>query len=949
MQASKRKVLACLMSLVMVFSMTSAAALTAFADQLAAGTLATQSGGNGIVWDEVYGVIGTDSGDYALMMKTVTYEAQYNNIPNYQYRATVTDLARSDGKVTIHSNSARADHQGILKDKLGEEAVADYGMGATWASVSSGYVRVANKSTGKIGLKKVDGTELVPCTYDSLIGVADGDLLAFKLEGDMVNVSFMDPTGASLGSFSFKAASETEEHAAFTMLTDVYIQINMRIDGQFYQAYAKKVGSRYEQATDVTGMYSLGDTTQVVVAKTDGYMYYCAAGKDEVKLGPNEGFDRSWQNGSLISLVRSSDDYEVKYTADGTKITVSDKDVLVWLNKSYVGYWEIGDPIYDEDFQSGFAVYDYSGNEIKRFDSGYTAGLGDWTHFATMTDMVYDDNGELVEGELFIRDSNGNIVKDLGKVVDWESPIAVGTYENGKRVIVGYELAAEGSPTGKAIYYDTDFNVVDSLPNVVNGSNITENSYQLADGTKVLATTTSILDEQTWQYTHTTSVADSAGNPIVLGGKTLAIGTDTGVFVHYNTVKHGNADVWWAKDSSGKFGAVDSAGNTVIDFKYEAAYDAGAPNTDYALVREDGVWKFIKVAGEGAGTTTEIGAVEPEPEPGPDPEPEPEPGPDPDNPGVDYVKADRLKGNIALDTMSAIVDKGNFDKNGTVVLTTAEGYWDALTAAGIAGLAKAPVLMTNDKELSSQTRAQLKKLNPKTIVICGGTAALPTKIEEAAQQAVGAGTQIKRAYGNTATGTAVDIFSKAPGITGGKWADTAFVCTNDGYWDALAAAPISYAKNMPIFLTEGAGDISDETLNAMVEGGVKDVYIVGGRFAINDSVKKKIEGKGIRVVDRLWGNTAIETSEAVASFGLSLNMTADNVGVATNNGYWDALAGAALCGKLGSVLVLVENESSHSITSFLSAHKAEIADVNIFGGPAAVSDATEAAVLAVAK
>ena len=77
-------------------------------------------------------------------------------------------------------------------------------------------------------------------------------------------------------------------------------------------------------------------------------------------------------------------------------------------------------------------------------------------------------------------------------------------------------------------------------------------------------------------------------------------------------------------------------------------------------------------------------------------------------------------GKYALDTMSRIVDKGKFEPNGTVVLTTSEGYWDALTAAGIAGMTKAPVLMTEKKNLSSQTAEQLRKLTPKTIIVCGG-------------------------------------------------------------------------------------------------------------------------------------------------------------------------------------------------------------------------------------
>ena len=299
----------------------------------------------------------------------------------------------------------------------------------------------------------------------------------------------------------------------------------------------------------------------------------------------------------------------------------------------------------------------------------------------------------------------------------------------------------------------------------------------------------------------------------------------------------------------------------------------------------------------------------------------------------------RLAGPIALDTMESIVSKGQFNKQGTVVLATFDGYWDALTAAGVAGLAKAPVLMTEPGQLSSQTKRILAQLAPKTIVVCGGKLALPETTVQAAAAAAG-GATVKRCAGATATGTAVDIFTEAPKTTGGAWEKTAFVCTNDGYWDALAAAPVSYAEHLPIFLTEGRDDISSETLSAMKLGGIERVYIVGGPVAISESVGAKISASGIKVAARFGGATAVETSELVAEYGVSLGMTADSLGVATTNGYWDALSGAALCGRLSSVMILVDGAKANSITGFAKPNAADIDGAYVFGGPAAIDEAT---------
>lgn len=299
----------------------------------------------------------------------------------------------------------------------------------------------------------------------------------------------------------------------------------------------------------------------------------------------------------------------------------------------------------------------------------------------------------------------------------------------------------------------------------------------------------------------------------------------------------------------------------------------------------------------------------------------------------------RLSGSTALDTMNAIVGNGTgfSAKGGTVVIATVDGYWDALSASGLAGLAKAPVLMTSGTSLSRQTKAQLQRLAPKNVVICGGTGSVSGTVESDIQKACGV--KPVRCAGASATGTACDIFRKAPGITGAKWSDTAFIATNDGYWDALAIAPYAYAKRCPIFLSEGSKSLSSETIRTMVSGGIKNVYLVGGTGTLSDSVKTQLAKAGLTVRGRLQGQTAIETSQAVAEFALKNGMSAKMAGVATVNGYWDALSGAALCGKNNAPLLLVSDEQSSTIAKFVQPRAGTIKTGFVFGGEGTVSNA----------
>lgn len=306
---------------------------------------------------------------------------------------------------------------------------------------------------------------------------------------------------------------------------------------------------------------------------------------------------------------------------------------------------------------------------------------------------------------------------------------------------------------------------------------------------------------------------------------------------------------------------------------------------------------------------------------------------------VDPV-AVRLAGEDALGTMKAIVNEGRFPKGGTVVLATLDGYWDALAASGIAGLAKAPVLMTSGDGLSTETAAQLGALEPSTIIVVGGTASVSNEAADEAAAAAGSA-KIVRCAGQNAAGTAADVYAKGVEITGAPWSDTAFVCSGSGYWDALSAAPVAYAKGMPIFLTSGVGSLDSATLTAMKDGGVKNVYLVGGERSVDPAVAQAIEDAGMVVAGRLAGSDAIATSEAVASYGLTVGMSANRMGMATNSSYYDALAGAALCGKNNAVMVLVGDESSSSISGFVTEHAASISTGYLFGGTGTLSTAVE--------
>ncbi len=294
----------------------------------------------------------------------------------------------------------------------------------------------------------------------------------------------------------------------------------------------------------------------------------------------------------------------------------------------------------------------------------------------------------------------------------------------------------------------------------------------------------------------------------------------------------------------------------------------------------------------------------------------------------------RIAGETAEDTMEAIVKTAFPDPVKEVVLATSESYWDALSANSLAGSLNAPVLLTKHGQLPEQTIAELKRLQTSKVVVCGGENAISNDV---VAQLKALNIEVERVAGNMASDTANDIAQKL------AKSDTAVVATSWGYEDALSAASFAYAKKAPIFLANyNTATLDASNIQTMKDKGVKKVYIVGGAAVVSPEVEAQLQEAGI-AVERVAGNTAYDTSAKLATKLISLGMSANNMAIATGWGYTDALAGAALCGKQNSVMVLADNTNQTAINDVVAANKNSIKNYYIFGGTSVVGEgATDA-------
>ncbi len=296
-------------------------------------------------------------------------------------------------------------------------------------------------------------------------------------------------------------------------------------------------------------------------------------------------------------------------------------------------------------------------------------------------------------------------------------------------------------------------------------------------------------------------------------------------------------------------------------------------------------------------------------------------------------------------------------------------------------LAVGPAVVTQLKATSSYT--------------CGGTTQRSSLLGSAQDLAV---TQI---YGQTQYGTAQAIaqYFGATGVASGSFvgayptsttgtstynttsglsgtlapassapSKVAILATGENYPDAMAASAMSYAQQWPVLLTEQAS-LAPEAQAAIVNLGIQQVVVMGGPLAVSDAVITQLSGMGVSVL-RIAGTDYTDTSQLLAQFELnsatsglglgwaqcyvmqSSSSTPCSYGVNVSRGdfYTDALAGSVVAGRTRTPILLTLDPNTLG-TGIPALFKAEAANntfadsLTVFGGPLAVSQATETAVL----
>ncbi|HHV64366.1 MAG TPA: cell wall-binding repeat-containing protein [Peptococcaceae bacterium] len=291
------------------------------------------------------------------------------------------------------------------------------------------------------------------------------------------------------------------------------------------------------------------------------------------------------------------------------------------------------------------------------------------------------------------------------------------------------------------------------------------------------------------------------------------------------------------------------------------------------------------------------------------------------SPAVVYAATDnisptvsRLGGVDRYETAAKIAQAGWTKADCAVLAASSDANLvDALTAAPLAKLKNAPILLTEGNRLNSFTEAELKRLGVSTVYVTSGPAVIQQPVLTKLQEM---GIKVEVLGGKDRFETAVNIAKKFTDVK------KVVVATAWNNADALSVSAIAAANQMPILLTDVNTVPSSVTqyLNG-ISGKLVTTYVVGGPAVISANVEKALP-KAVRVAG---ANRYATNLEILKTFYGLLKPGKVFLANGQNAHLVDSLAGASYAALTSSPIVLTDvtmpQETKEFVQKYLLANK----------------------------
>lgn len=192
------------------------------------------------------------------------------------------------------------------------------------------------------------------------------------------------------------------------------------------------------------------------------------------------------------------------------------------------------------------------------------------------------------------------------------------------------------------------------------------------------------------------------------------------------------------------------------------------------------------------------------------------------------IEVVRLAGESRYDTAAKIAHEVAPEGSDAVVVVNGKNFPDALSVASYAGANNLPILLTATNELPERTSDTISELGATEALVIGGVEAVSESVESDLPNP-------ERIAGNTRYETSVAVAEYfEPNVELGM-----FVATGKQFADALSGAALAAAVDSGILLV--GNDLDPSVENYLVDNNVANVAVLGGKYAVSDSIYNKLK------------------------------------------------------------------------------------------------------------
>lgn len=180
------------------------------------------------------------------------------------------------------------------------------------------------------------------------------------------------------------------------------------------------------------------------------------------------------------------------------------------------------------------------------------------------------------------------------------------------------------------------------------------------------------------------------------------------------------------------------------------------------------------------------------------------------------VRTRRIAGTSRIDTAARIALEL---RASSVYIASATGWADAVAASGLAAFTHAPILLVDGDRVPAPTADALAALQPSSVTVVGGRAAVPDSVVDALHAT--------RLGGATRYETSDAVAAAA--VAAGADASRLWLATGADWPDALTAGPAAAGNGAVLRLVNGTVP--------QLRGGVKELVVVGGEAAVRSAAR----------------------------------------------------------------------------------------------------------------